>query len=149
MQITALKHSLTVFGSCGLALFSLGACATSSADEVRKEAILVAPAPAAQISHDVFFTFREPTDASIQGLIEACETLRALPGVMHLTAGRRDPAQAREVNEQTFHVALHVEFADQAAYDTYSPHPIHQALVKEFIPLTSAVVVYDALIGDK
>lgn len=111
--------------------------------------MIVGPTQVAEISHDVFFTFRAPTEEAIEGLIVACEELRVLPGVVHLTAGRRDPAQTRDVNDQTFHVALHVEFANQAAYDAYSPHPVHQALVKEFIPMTSAVVVYDALIGDR
>ncbi|QDV06156.1 Stress responsive A/B Barrel Domain protein [Planctomycetes bacterium Poly30] len=149
MQISSFRRTLPTAASCGLALLSLGLGACAASDEqVREDVLIEAVVPAATISHDVFFTFREPTDASIDGLIAACEKLRILPGVMHLTAGRRDPAQTRDVNEQTFHVALHVEFEDQAAYDAYSPHPVHQALVKEFIPLTSAVVVYDALIGD-
>lgn len=105
-------------------------------------------ASAASISHDVFFTFRDPATADVAGLVAACEALRTLPGVVHLTAGRRDPAQTRDVNEQAFHVALHVEFEDQAAYDAYGPHPTHQALVEEFVPQMSAVVVYDALISE-
>lgn len=115
------------------------------------DSLRAGPAPLVQasISHDVFFTFTDPSDADVQGLIAACETLRRIPGVVHLTAGPRDGAQVRDVNEQSFHVALHVEFADQRAYDGYGPHPVHQALVTEFVPKTSAVVVYDALIGGK
>ncbi len=123
-----------------LSLVALAACASSPSAE-RPAAAL-----AAEISHDVFFTFSEPTGAAVEGLIAACERLRDLPGVVHLTAGPRDPSQTREVNETSFHVALHVEFANQASYDAYGPHPTHQALVSEFIPLTSAVVVYDALL---
>ncbi len=100
----------------------------------------------AGISHDVYFTFAEPTEDDITGLITACERLRELPGVVHLTAGRRDPMQGRDVNETSFHVALHVEFVNQTAYDEYGPHEIHQALVAEFVPKMSAVLVYDALL---
>lgn len=105
------------------------------------------PVIQAAISHDVFFTFMDANEVDVQGLIAACERLREIPGVVHLTVGPRDLAQTRDVNEQFFHVALHVEFADQAAYDGYGPHSVHQALVTEFLPKTSAVVVYDALIS--
>ncbi len=124
---------------------SLSACASAPDHQA---AAATAPVPAvAQISHDVFFTFQEGQEGQVDGLIAACERLRDLPGVVHLTAGRRDPAQQRSVNEQSYHVALHVEFTDQAAYDAYGPHPTHQALVQEFLSKTSHVVVYDALLG--
>ncbi|MEM8709406.1 MAG: Dabb family protein, partial [Planctomycetota bacterium] len=116
----------------------LSACASS--DVAAVDAPNVWTSPTAAISHDVFFTFRDPATADVAGLVEACQALRALPGVVHLTAGRRDPAQTRDVNETSFHVALHVEFQDQAAYDAYGPHPTHQALVKEFVPQMETVV---------
>ena len=100
----------------------------------------------ASISHDVFFTFTNPSDENIAGLIAACERLRELPGVVHLTTGRRDPLQTRDANNTEFHVALHVEFVNQTAYDAYGPHPTHQALVTEFVPKLSEIVVYDALL---
>lgn len=104
-------------------------------------------APAATISHDVFFTLPSFDGQVVDDLVAACEGLRAIPGVTHLTAGPRDEAQTGGANETSFAVALHVEFLDQAAYDGYLPHPVHQALVSEFLPKTSAIVVYDSLIN--
>ena len=98
------------------------------------------------LSHDVFFTLSDESETTIAGLIAACESLRAIPGVVHLTTGRRDLQQTREMNETSFHVALHVEFVDQAAYDGYGPHPVHQALVTEYGPKFASVLVYDALL---
>ena len=128
--------------SCALAL--LPSCSSHSGHSH----IGSRPAQQAQaaISHDVFFTFANPTNNDITGLITACERLRELPGVVHLTTGRRDPLQTREVNETSFDVALHVEFVNQSAYDSYGPHPTHQALVAEFVPKMSSVLVYDSLL---
>ncbi|MFT7075458.1 MAG: hypothetical protein ACJA0P_001463 [Planctomycetota bacterium] len=138
-----------IFLASSLVLSGLVGCASSTSDAQAEPMMSASAAASATISHDVFFTFTEPTEAGIVGLIAACEKLSALPGVMHLTAGRRDPAQTGGANEQAFHVALHVEFSDQAAYDAYGPHPTHQALVKEFVPAMAAVIVYDALLGDQ
>lgn len=127
-----------------LALSACVACATSTTDSAPQ----MADAPAAQISHDVYFTFTAPTDEGCDALVAACARLRELPGVVYLVAGRRDESQTGDANETLYHVGLHVEFADQAAYDGYLPHATHQALVSEFIPQMSGVVVYDTLIGE-
>ncbi|MEM9382711.1 MAG: Dabb family protein [Planctomycetota bacterium] len=121
-------------------LLALAACASPPSNGAPER-------PLARISHDVFFTFENPTDEECDALVEACRRLEAVPGVVHLVAGRRDETQAREVNEQAYHVGLHVEFEDQAAYDGYGPHPVHMALVDEFVPRMSAVVVYDTRIA--
>ena len=127
-----------------LALSACVACATSTTVVTPSET----DAPAPQISHDVYFTFTSPTDESCDALVTACALLRELPGVVHLVAGRRDESQTGGANETLYHVGLHVEFADQAAYDGYLPHATHQALVSEFIPQMSSVIVYDTLIGE-
>ena len=121
-------------------LLSLAACASTKAQQEPAR-------PTARISHDVFFTFETPTDEGCDALVAACRRLSDLPGVVHLVAGRRDETQTRDVNEQAYHVGLHVEFEDQAAYDGYGPHPVHMALVDEFVSQMSASVVYDTRIA--
>lgn len=128
--------------SCALPLFA--SCVSHSVH--RHSGSDSAQQARAAISHDVFFTFADPTNDDVTGLITACERLRELPGVVHLTTGRRDPLQTREINETSFDVALHVEFVNQSAYDSYGPHPTHQALVAEFVPKMSSVLVYDSLL---
>jgi hypothetical protein len=135
MQIQA------ALAACALTLFASCASHSDHSPQAAQDVEL-----RAGISHDVFFTFSEATEQDIAGLITACERLRELPGVVHLTTGRRDPSQTRDANETTFDVALHVEFVNQTAYDAYGPHPTHQALVTEFVPKLSGIVVYDALL---
>ena len=100
-----------------------------------------------RISHDVYFVLTEPTDENCDALVAACMRLREIPGVVHLTAGRRDAAQTRDVNRTDYHVGLHVEFTGQAAYDGYDPHPVHQALIAEFGPMFGTVEVFDTLVA--
>lgn len=113
-------------------------CATSTTT--------VTPLAQPGISHDVFFTMQDGSDEVCDGLVAACERLAGIPGVQRVVVGRRDPSQTREVNDQNYHVGLHVEFVDQAAYDVYSPHPIHQALITDFGSGFKEVVVFDSLV---
>ncbi len=101
----------------------------------------------ATLSHDVFFTLKPESVENAGRLANACMGLREIPGVTHLTAGVRDELQTRDVNNLDFHVALHVEFEDQAAYEGYGPHPVHQALLTNFSDMWQSVVVFDATIN--
>ncbi len=49
--------------------------------------------------------------------------------------------------DNSYAVALLVEFADQAAHDAYQEHPDHQRFVEACSPLWSRVQVYDCLLG--
>ncbi len=119
---------------------TLGAgCASTDA----ATAPVVAPAT---YTHDVFFRMKDP--AEIDGLAAACERLREIPGVVRLVVSRRDETQSRSVNMDWFQLALHVEFADVAAYDGYGPHPMHQELLARYRANFERVEVFDALIGD-
>lgn len=101
----------------------------------------------ATLSHDVFFTLKPESVENAGRLANACMGLSEIPGVTHLTAGLRDELQVRDVNDLDFHVALHVEFVDQAAYEGYGPHPVHQTLLTNFGDMFQSVVVYDATIN--
>ena len=118
----------------------LGAgCASTDAAPVALEA-------PATYTHDVFFRMKDP--AQLDGLAEACERLREIPGVVRLVVSRRDETQARSVNMDWFELALHVEFEDVAAYDGYGPHPLHQDLLARYGAGFERVEVFDGLIGD-
>lgn len=119
---------------------SLGAgCASPDAAPVPLEA-------PATYTHDVFFSMKDP--AQLDGLAEACERLREIPGVVRLVVSRRDETQSRRANMDWFQIALHVEFEDVAAYDGYGPHPLHQELIARFGRGFERVEVFDGVIGD-
>lgn len=57
---------------------------------------------------------------------EARKQLPRIPGVMNLRAGRcLDPASS------SYSVALIMDFADQAAFESYFVHPDHRRFVQE------------------
>ena len=119
---------------------SLGAgCASTSTAAAPLEA-------SATYTHDVFFRMKDP--AQVEGLAAACERLREIPGVVRLVIARRDETQTRPVNMDWFHLALHVEFEDVAAYEGYGPHTLHQELVTRYRAGFERVEVFDALMAE-
>lgn len=100
---------------------------------------------AAPMAHMVFFTLADPSDASSDTLIAACHKhLADHDGVTHFSVGARAKDQARPVNDQSFHVALHVIFDSRESHDTYQTHPRHLAFIKEAKSLWSKVQVFDS-----
>ena len=93
--------------------------------------------------HSVFFWLHDGADAG--RLADGCRThLAGIPGVQRLTAGF--PAgTGREVVDNSYGVALLVEFADSAAHDVYQEHPDHLRFIAECSRLWSRVQVYDAV----
>ena len=79
-------------------------------------------------------------------LIEGCRKyLTTIPGVLRLEVGV--PAGTRRsVVDNTYAVALHVEFADSAAHDIYQDHPQHHQFIAECSAAWSRVQIFDSLI---
>lgn len=101
---------------------------------------------AAGFFHTVYFWMREGGEAEdAQRLAQGCRHfLAAIPGVRRLTVGV--PAgTARSVVDNSYGVALLVEFADAQAHDIYQEHPDHLRFVAECGPLWGRVQVYDTL----
>jgi len=79
-------------------------------------------------------------------LIAGCHKyLTAIPGVLRLEVGI--PAGTpRAVVDNTYAVALQVEFADSAAHDLYQDHSLHHQFIAECSPAWSRVQIFDTLI---
>ncbi len=91
------------------------------------------------LTHVVLFTIKpdaEP-EAGERLVRDAQERLTRIPGVRNLSAGRVVQA------ESGFHVALAMQFEDEAALDTYRVHPIHQEYVAYLTTVTSDRQAYD------
>jgi hypothetical protein len=103
----------------------------------------------AEFIHMVFFWLREdgePGDA--EKIAQGCRTyLTDIPGVLRLEVGF--PAGTpRAVVDNSYGVALIVEFADREAHDIYQKHPDHLRFIEVYGPLWSRVQIYDALVGE-
>ncbi|MES2461916.1 MAG: Dabb family protein [Armatimonadota bacterium] len=71
--------------------------------------------------------------------------LPGIPGVTRLQTGT--PAGTpRDVVDNSYAVALLVEFADTAGHDVYADHPDHLRFIAECSPFWSSVKVYDSLV---
>ena len=98
--------------------------------------------------HTVFFWLHQDADpGEAARLAEGCAAhLAGIPGVLRLTVG--SPAgTGREVVDNSYGVALLVEFADAAAHDVYQDHPDHLRFIAECGRYWSRVQVYDTLPG--
>ena len=97
--------------------------------------------------HMVYFYLRNPGSADdTQALLRGCrEHLTNIPGVLRLSVGT--PAGTpRDVVDNTYGVALLVEFADAAAHDVYQDHPDHLRFIEACSRFWSRVQVYDTLV---
>lgn len=95
--------------------------------------------------HDVFFTLKDPTAENIQKLVAACHKyLDKHPGVVFFAAGTLNPDLKREVNDQAFHVALHVVFDSRASHDAYQVEPRHKQFIDENRDGWAKVRVFDS-----
>ena len=99
-----------------------------------------------QFYHSVYFWLKDGgTAGDAQALADGCRTyLPAIPGIVRLAVGI--PAGTpREVVDNSYGVALLVEFESKAAYDVYETHPDHLRFIAECHSLWSRVQIYDAL----
>ena len=84
------------------------------------------------ILHDVYFELIDATPAARQRLVDSCyDKLAPIPGIRFFAAGDRDEGLTRQVNDQAFHVGLHVYFVDRAAHDAYQDDPRHLAFIED------------------
>lgn len=103
--------------------------------------------PNAGLAHDVYFELVDASAAARQRLVDSCyEQLAPIAGVVYFAAGDRDEGLAREVNDQGFHVALHVYFKDRAAHDAYQDAPAHLAFIEANKDNWKSVRVFDSVV---
>jgi quinol monooxygenase YgiN len=98
-----------------------------------------------QFAHHVFFTLKDSRPEKVDSLIAACqEHLNEHEGQTYFAVGTRNPEMVREVNDDRFHVSLHLAFADRAAHDRYQVHPRHDAFIAAQKENWAEVRVFDS-----
>jgi hypothetical protein len=97
------------------------------------------------LAHDVYFTLHDSSEEAKAKLVAAClKYLCGYEGCVYLTVGTRATEFDRAVNDQAFHVALHVGFTDRAAHDGYQENPRHKQFIEESRPNWQQVRVFDS-----
>src|SRR4051794_18889535 len=97
--------------------------------------------------HMVFFWLREGGgDTEARQLAEgARKHLSSIPGVGRLQVGFPAGTE-RSVVDNSYGVALIIEFANSADHDVYQDHADHHAFIAECSRFWSRVTVYDTLV---
>ncbi|NBP52569.1 MAG: Dabb family protein [Actinobacteria bacterium] len=96
------------------------------------------------LSHSVFFTLRDRTDAARRALVEGCRKhLTDHPGTAAFYVGTVADYD-RQVNDRDFDVALHIVFESRAAHDAYQSAPRHDTFIAEHATTWAKVRVFDA-----
>ena len=101
--------------------------------------------PTQGLAHDVYFELVDASPEARRRLIDSCyDKLAPIAGITFFAAGDRDAELTRDVNDQGFHVGLHVYFADRAAHDAYQDDPAHLAFIEANKDNWKSVRVFDS-----
>ena len=95
------------------------------------------------ITHVVVFWTDKPHADNAARLLDAARTLSAIPGVLNFRCGAPTPSPRGAVDD-SFSVAISMDFADDAAAAVYQSHPLHQQFLSgPFRDYCRRFVVYD------
>ena len=98
-------------------------------------------------AHNVFFTLNDGSAAQAEKLVRDCyEYLEGHDGMVQFSAGTRAAGYERDVNDQQFHVSLHVLFSDHAAHDAYQTTARHREFIARNKAGWKTVRVFDSSI---
>lgn len=95
-------------------------------------------------SHVVIFWTKPEIPNAADALIAGAEQyLRPIPGVLSFHVGKMVKSH-RDVVDQSYQVALNLQFENKQQEDAYQVHPLHLEFVeKAFKPNCTRVVIYD------
>jgi hypothetical protein len=90
----------------------------------------------------IFWTDPGKPDAPGELIAAAKKYLTSIPGILNFHVGRMASSH-RDVVDQTYQVALNIQFQSKQAQDEYQAHPQHLEFVKQCKPLFAKLVIYD------
>lgn len=101
-----------------------------------------------RFAHMVYFTLKDPSEASCQALIAACKKyLDGHPGTEFYGAGLIADTD-RAVVDKGYHVALQLIFKDRASHDAYQVASRHDEFIAEQKENWAQVRVFDSVLAD-
>ena len=90
----------------------------------------------------IFWTDPGKPDATNELIAAAKKYLASMPGIVNFHVGKM-VASHRDVVDQTYQVALNIQFKSKQAQDEYQHHPQHLEFVKECKPRCAKLIIYD------
>jgi hypothetical protein len=90
----------------------------------------------------IFWTDPGQSNAADELLAGAKRYLMTIPGVVNFHAGKMARSH-RDLVDQSYQVALNIQFETKQAQDRYQEHPLHLEFIEKCKALWIKVVVYD------
>jgi hypothetical protein len=81
-------------------------------------------------------------DAAGEIVAAAEKYLKSIPGILNFHVGKMVRSH-RDVVDESYQVALNIQFPSKQEQDEYQVHPQHLEFVKQCKPLLAKLVVYD------
>jgi hypothetical protein len=95
------------------------------------------------ITHVVVFWTDKPYASNRDALLLGAEKLSAIPGTLNYRSGPPLPSLRGAVDD-SFTVAVSMDFASQADADIYQHHPLHKEFIETCVkPHARRFIVYD------
>lgn len=99
----------------------------------------------APISHTVFFTLNDPSEAAADHLVAECQKyLDDHPGLTYFAVGKLNTDLNRPVNDHGYQVSLHTVFANRQAHDDYQVAERHVQFIEANKDSWKQVRVFDS-----
>src|SRR5690606_12536960 len=99
------------------------------------------------LAHNVYFTLKDPSAEARQAMVASCHKyLTGHEGTVFYAAGGLEKDLARDVNDRSFHVALHLVFANRKAHDAYQAAERHTQFIEENRSNWAKVRVFDSVV---
>jgi hypothetical protein len=90
----------------------------------------------------IFWANPSKPDAPNELIAAAKKYLASIPGIVNFHVGKMVNSH-RDVVDQTYQVALNIQFQNKQAQDEYQDHPQHLEFVRRCRPLLVKLVIYD------
>ncbi len=101
---------------------------------------------AGQVRHIVICWLKP--DANKQAVIQSCNELQKIPGVIDVSIGEKI-ASERSVVDSSFDLALIVTFDNTESLKAYDQHPIHLKVLNDVVkPNVAKLTIYDSTVAE-
>jgi len=94
------------------------------------------------IVHHVFFWVKDP-NTNLQPVLEGCKKIGTLVSALSFQVGVPAPTPKREIIDDSYHLALTVNFKSLKDHDLYQEDPLHHEFVAEHSEKWEKVRIYD------
>lgn len=94
------------------------------------------------IVHQVFFWLKNPKE-NLQSVLEGCKKIGTLSSALSFQVGTPAATPKRPIIDDSYHIALTVNFRNLEAHDLYQEDPLHHEFIAEHSEKWEKVRIYD------